>query len=577
MVRRTPTTLLLFLVACTRREGDDASPAAPADAQRVDEVLDVQSLDAQDATTRDAPSDVVLDAVLDASPAWSSSPPQLLTAEASFYPRLIRRSDGRLLASVVTLDAAGALGAAFFESEDGGRHFVPIGTIDEPLAHTGLCCATLYELPRALGVLSAGSIVWSASVGGDTPAAPMRLVLWSSTDGGRRWTRLNDIITASVPLRQGGLWEPEFSMLEDGSLACHYSDETDPAHSQKLVVLRTRDAARWEQPHDTVALANHDDRPGMAVVRRGPSGRFFMSYEICGPTYDCTTHLRSSADGWDWGPPTSEGSRVVTHDGEHVRGAPTLAWTDAPGPFGRMYLVAQMAHLRDGAISPNTGRVVLANSERGEGFWFPIAAPVEVDVPARGTGPELCRNYSSPILPLPGGASVVELASRWDGVRCRTYFARGSLLGTGDDFGVVPGARYVLVNSRSGLCLDVTNGSLSPGGRVQQWTCNGLAPQEWRLQPGGGGVYALQSRHSGLCLSAPAASAGAALEQRPCDGSVSQRWIPRNRGVGYYVFELDGAGSCVDVAGGSVLPGGPVQAWSCNELSPQRWQLRLVP
>jgi len=34
----------------------------------------------------------------------------------------------------------------------------------------------------------------------------------------------------------------------------------------------------------------------------------------------------------------------------------------------------------------------------------------------------------------------------------------------------------------SGLCLDVSGGSTAPGANVQQWTCNQLAPQIWRLE-----------------------------------------------------------------------------------------------
>ncbi|MGV9987116.1 RICIN domain-containing protein [Streptomyces olivaceus] len=38
------------------------------------------------------------------------------------------------------------------------------------------------------------------------------------------------------------------------------------------------------------------------------------------------------------------------------------------------------------------------------------------------------------------------------------------------------------MNAGSGQCLDVAADSRDAGGNVQQWTCNGLQPQVWRLQ-----------------------------------------------------------------------------------------------
>jgi hypothetical protein len=38
-------------------------------------------------------------------------------------------------------------------------------------------------------------------------------------------------------------------------------------------------------------------------------------------------------------------------------------------------------------------------------------------------------------------------------------------------------------NTAGGLCLDVAGGSSAPGANVQQWTCNELSPQIWKLDP----------------------------------------------------------------------------------------------
>jgi hypothetical protein len=502
------------------------------------------------------------DASVDAPPPVTAPAP--LVPGASFYPRAIRTMGGTILASVVTPLASGHLGGTILESTDDGVTFAPIGTIDDPVAQSGLCCATLYELPRALGNLPAGALVWSASIGGDTPSAPMSIRAWASRDGGRSWSPLATIATGAVPRNRGGLWEPEFSMLDDGSLVCHFSDETDPAHSQKLTARRSSDGVTWNQARDTVALAATAARPGMANVRRTPDGSFTMTYEVCG-TDACAAHLRKSADGWDWGNAADAGLRPATIDGRHFRHAPTLVWTDTPGRNGRFYLVGQMVYDASGAVSAENGNVVLSNSESGYQFWYEVDAPVKVP----SAYDNFCPNYSSSLLPLDGGAFALELASQYDGNTCRTYFARGRLLGSGDAGGISAGNLYRLRPVMSGLCLDVSGGSSAAGANVQQWTCNDMAAQNWTLDRAGD-AFTLRAQISGMCLSV---AASGNVEQQPCDGGPAELWQIENIGIGYYKLIHATTTSCLDVAGGSTMAGGNIQQWSCNDLEPQIWHV----
>ena len=133
----------------------------------------------------------------------------------------------------------------------------------------------------------------------------MTVELYASLDRGRTWTQHATIAVGRRPHAQGGLWEPELVQLDDGSLVCHYSDETDGVHSQKLVARRSSDGVNWSQVHDTVAMGG-GARPGMATVRRLPSGRYVMAYELC-VTDGCAAHLRFSNDGWNWGAATDAG------------------------------------------------------------------------------------------------------------------------------------------------------------------------------------------------------------------------------------------------------------------------------
>lgn len=490
-----------------------------------------------------------------------------------FYPRVLKRANGTIVASVVAGQKSGNLGGTILESTDDGLTFQVIGHIDEPLASGGLCCGTLYELPHALGALPAGTLLWSASVGSNQKTEPMKLPVWSSADGGRTWSPLSTIIGPFTDSTHRSVWEPEFSLLDDGTLVCHFSDETDPKHSQKLVAVRTTDGKIWSAPKDTVALSTFGYRPGMAVVRRAPSGVFFMSYEVCGvPGDSCAAHVRTSPDGWDWGTATDIGDRPVTVDGKHFLHAPTIMWSDAPSQLGRLFLVGQVATDTDGNPAAENGNFVMVNAQGGKQFWYGIEAPVLVN-PAPYDN--FCPNYSSPLVALDGGRVGLELASRWDGKICRTYFARGPLLGSGDATGIIDGEVYHLVNVTSGLCLEVVGDSTQAHALVEQTTCATSALQDWAISAAANGAFSIKAQNSVKCL-APAGSEknGTLIEQNDCDGSAAQSWNFRAVGPGYFELVEDG-GACLDNPAASTKPGTNFQLWTCNDLSPQIWHLEL--
>jgi hypothetical protein len=465
-----------------------------------------------------------------------STPVMPILEGDGFYPRAIALDDGVILASIVSPQASGKLGGTILESRDGGVSFAIVGNVDGDHAAGGLCCATLYQLPAALGGLPAGALLWSASVGGDAPGAPMAVPVFASTDRGRTWSFLSNVTVAGVPRSQGGLWEPEFSQLDDGSLVCHYSDETDPGHSQKLVARRSTDGVGWPELRETVAMPAFAARPGMPVVRRAPDGRFAMSFEICGVD-GCATHLRFSDDGWSWGDPAATGLRPATLEGLHFRHAPTLAITGSPGN-GRFYLIGQM--LTDGAGAPSAGNgvVILGNTEGGGGAWFEIEAPV----PVPDAYDNFCPNYSSTILPVDGGRVALEIASRWQDGRCRSFFARGPLVGTGDASTVEDGASYRLTSLQSGFCLDVVDGSPDPGADIRQWDCNGSGAQRFAIDRQPDGSVRLVVEASGLCVGALGDAAGADVVQVPC--AEATRWRIENVGTRYHRLVHAGQGAC---------------------------------
>ena len=356
--------------------------------------------------------------------------PQLLHSGTGLYPRLLRLAhstdgNGRILGSIVSFNGTTGVGL-IYESRDDGRTFQQIGTVADPEAAggQGLCCATLFELPEDIGALAAGTLLWAASVGQDESERRMALRIWSSTNGGRDWSYLS---SCAVAQNLGGLWEPEFSVADDGSLVCHFADETDARYSQKLARVRSQDGIVWSDGQDTVLGTSPADRPGMPVVRPLPNGTFVLSYELCpaAGVYRCAAYLRMSADGWDWGEPTERGVRPETAEGHYFTHAPNIVWSAHGSETGTLLLVGQLLEHADGTAAEGSGSTVLLNTENGAGAWTAMPAPV----PVPEADDNYCPNYSSALLPTDDGRSVLEVATRYDGPVCKAYFAIGALRG----------------------------------------------------------------------------------------------------------------------------------------------------
>ncbi|MFD7161548.1 ricin-type beta-trefoil lectin domain protein [Kribbella sp. NPDC059898] len=486
----------------------------------------------------------------------------LLRDGAGLYPRVIRlqhsgAANGRILANMVTFVGNGDGLGAIYESTDDGARFRQVGAVADPESADGqgLCCATLYELPRAVGHLSAGTLLWSASVGASH--RPMSLRIWRSNDLGRTWSYLSSCADAA---NTRGLWEPEFSIAADGQLVCHYSDETDPAQNQKLMEVRSVDGVHWTDRRATVTSDDSRHRPGMPIVRKLPNGTYFMTYEICalGGQYDCAAFYRTSRDGWNWGDPKDRGIQPRTADGKYFTHTPTIAWSANEGDRnGKLLLIGQILNNADGSVADGNGRTIFVNTENGTGPWYEVAAPVEVPNPYNN----FCPNYSSPLLPSEDGRKVLEIASAWapDG-ECKAYFDSGSSVGTGDDAGVRDGATSPITSAATALCLSTTAGTDHAG----QESCDATAVQHWQISKLGQGSYAVRAADNS-CL-----KTDGRLE--PCDSGAGATWNLVNVGVGYY--RLKAGGRCLTAHGSATHPG-PITVQACDNNQHQIWKASL--
>jgi hypothetical protein len=278
----------------------------------------------------------------------------------------------------------------------------------------------LFELPRELGHLPAGTLLWANTTGWEVPPGErtVRQRLWQSPDHGRSWAFFADI--GSSP-NQYNAWEPELSMAADGQLVAHWADESDkPHHDQKIVQARSADGVHWSAPVDTVKNTDFFVRPGMPGVRQLPDGTYFMVYEVCNLDEPlCSIYFRMSPDGWDYGDPFDVGTGVRTADGKYPRHTPTIDVTSS----GTVLLVSEMLVNSDGTLASNNGAAILVNDRHGVGDWREIAAPVATP----GVNNEGCRNFSPTLLVSPDDQSVLEIATDYDSGICKAYYASGPI------------------------------------------------------------------------------------------------------------------------------------------------------
>ncbi|GAA4877211.1 RICIN domain-containing protein [Kitasatospora terrestris] len=137
-------------------------------------------------------------------------------------------------------------------------------------------------------------------------------------------------------------------------------------------------------------------------------------------------------------------------------------------------------------------------------------------------------------------------------------------------------AYYRLVSVRSGKVLDVNGFSTADGTRIQQWTDQNTANQQWRLKPVGDGYYELVNRNSGKVLGTAGDSTArtAAAEQQTDRSSASQQWrIDDVSGSDAVTFTSRRSGQVLDVSAGSTDQGAAVIQYPGWGGANQQWKL----
>ena len=353
-----------------------------------------------------------------ASPTRAQQPLDL--SRPTYYPRVIRLTQGANAGRLLASFDAGKAGAVY-ESPDNGKTWQHLTDVAEPTL-PGMCCSGLYEVPQTLGATPAGALFWATSVGTDRGGrGPCSIRVHRSLDGGRTWAYFSTPISGFI-----GLWEPEFILDAKGQLVVYYSSEEHKAEGYNQLLahkVSTDGGLTWGPETIDVGKADGHLRPGMAIVRRLPSGQYLMSYEICG--LGCDAYVRTSPDGDNWGNPADPGTRIESTEGHHFAHAPTVAWAPQKGsPNGQVLAIGQMLlNNTDNAVAAANGRVYMVNTQNGQGPWTEVPAPVPV--PEAKDNP--CPNYSSQLLPGADGLTVLEVALKFEGDKCHAFYQTAPL------------------------------------------------------------------------------------------------------------------------------------------------------
>jgi hypothetical protein len=137
---------------------------------------------------------------------------------------------------------------------------------------------------------------------------------------------------------------------------------------------------------------------------------------------------------------------------------------------------------------------------------------------------------------------------------------------------------YFLQNVNSGLCLNVSGGSMANGAKLIQYYCydNGFPNNQiyknnqWYLDYDQG-VYYIRSASSGLCVNVSGASTmdGAQVIQYSCVRTFNNQWVFTSDRM----VENVNSWKCLNVFGGSTAAGGNVIQYTCVDHNANRWEL----
>ncbi|WVW83138.1 hypothetical protein I302_105156 [Kwoniella bestiolae CBS 10118] len=211
----------------------------------------------------------------------------------------------------------------------------------------------MIQLQKAVGSYAAGTILIAGlSVPPDLSAT--RIEIYASTDLGKTWSFVSHVAQGEG-FKQGAnpIWEP-FLLEYNGQIICYYSDERDPAYSQKLVHQVSSDLRTWGPVVNDVTSSNQNDRPGMATVAALPNGKWILTYEFGGaPEGSFSVYYKIQTSPLTFG--NIYAVVVKSKDGVIPVGSPYVIYTPVGGNNGLGAIVVNGASRSELFVSRDQG------------------------------------------------------------------------------------------------------------------------------------------------------------------------------------------------------------------------------
>ena len=212
--------------------------------------------------------------------------------------------------------------------------------------------------------------------------------------------------------------------------------------------------------------------------------------------------------------------------------------------------------------------VYTANGTAAQRFVFTVASPA-----ALASEGQLVRDGLYVIKASDGKAVDVPSASTANGQQLQTYAANGT---QAQAFAINYDAStgyYHISNVNSAAVLDLDNGDVLPGGKVQQWAYgSGNRNQLWILRAGADGTYSILSPYANLALAVSDGKLTTASLANAALWTLVQYELP----AGMYQIANRGNGLVIDVPSASWAAGAKIQTYASNGTIAQKWYLRTV-
>lgn len=388
--------------------------------------------------------------------------------------------------------------------------------------------------------------------------------------------------------------------------------------SGKLVTVSRGDARELSvafAPSDFKCLRSEQDADAAAHMSDLPDGEYIVSssrnysfvLDVSGGSKDNSANIQlhtsnmSNAQRWivshdDKGYVTftSVGSnKVIDVAGGNASSGTNVAQYGSNGTFAQKWIVSKQSdgsYLIESALRPgfylgskgggasNGVNVELSVNDNNSHFALfstsPSVAKCEDILPAGYFTLSPACNSTGEVLDIAGGSSS-------SGANVQLYSSNGTLAQL-FSFEYHDGY-YVIRNVKSQKALDVDGDKLVPGTNVQQWECDSAnANQLFSVVDNGDGTLAFINKATGLFLDIVGASDSvqANLDAYLPNGSAAQKFtlhqVTEFLSEGAFSFESATASKVLDVAGGSVEDGAPVQLYTSNDTLAQKWYVSKV-